>query len=135
MLQSRRALPPDRRAARLVAATPPATSLPVPTADLTGLDALGRVLAAYGPERLLGHGDARESDRALRAAARRLAAEARVQDPARAERLLIELKRSWPALPSLAELRDPIHRRALWDRVVLLCVEEFYAPARPSAAS
>jgi hypothetical protein len=113
--------------------TPPSGCCTPDATDGTGLDALARVLAAYEPERLTGRGTARKADRALRAAARRLAAEARVQDATRAERLLLELRRAWRELPAVRQLPDDGARRALWDRLVLLCCEEFYAPGRASA--
>ena len=50
----RRALPPDRRAARMVALTAPAAGPPAPAADLAALNVLGCVVAAYGPQRLVG---------------------------------------------------------------------------------
>ena len=91
----------------------------------TGLDALSRVIAAYGPDRLSGRGHARASDRALRDAVRQLTREARARDSVRAERLIIELRESWPHLPGL--VRSGVGaRRALWDRVVTLCCKEFY---------
>ena len=97
--------------------------------DGPGLDVLQRVIAAYGPERFLGQGRRRAADRALRAAARRLAADARAVDPVRAERLLVELRRAWQGWPAVQGVPDDGVRRALWDRLVLLCCEEFYAPA------
>lgn len=94
---------------------------------LTGIEALGIVLSAYGAERLAGRGDRRASDRALRGAAQRLAAEARARDAVRAECLLIDLRRAWSQLPAVQHLHDAVVKGALWDRVVLLCCEEFYA--------
>ena len=132
MRRIRRTTPPDRRAARLVMVTSLTPDRHAAEAGdpVRGLDALDYVLAVYGPERLVGRGNAREADRALRAAARVLAAEARVEDPARAECLLVALKQSWPTLPAVARMADVDARRALWDRVVALCIQEFYAPAR-----
>lgn len=97
-------------------------------ATVDGLQALGLVIAVYGAERLTGRGNQRISDRALRDAARRLASEARAHDPVRAERLLIELRTGWLQLPAVQQVAEPTLRRALWDRVVLFCCEEFYAP-------
>ena len=125
--------PPDRRAARLVAMTSRASGTSE-SVDPTGMAALERALAAYGTERLGGRGDAREADEALRAAAGRLAAEARARDPVRAERLLVALKPAWRALPAVQHAADTDARSDLWDRLVRLCVEEFYAPARASGA-
>jgi hypothetical protein len=95
--------------------------------DLTGIEALGIVLSAYAAERLAGRGDKRASDRALRNAAKRLAAEARARDAVRAECLLIDLRSAWSQLPAVQRVHDAAVRRDLWDRVVLLCCEEFYA--------
>lgn len=128
----RRAAPADRRAARLLRLVAPSDTEPT-RPELSGVDALARVLAAYGPERLSGRGETRESDRALRAAARRLAAEARTRDAVAAERLLIELRRAWRELPQMRGLGDSARRAAIWDRVVGLCCEEFYAPAAAGA--
>ena len=110
--------------------------------DDTALAALEHVIAAYGRERLAGTGQRRAADRALRGVARRLAAEARAADPVRAERLLVDLRRAWQGMPAVRQIPDSGPRRALWDRLVRLCCEEFYgratmppdadaAPARP----
>jgi hypothetical protein len=102
------------------------------TAPSPGLCELERALAAFPPETLL----VRESAAgdALRAAAHLLAAEARAADPVRAERLLIALRRAWRELPEVESLPGDGARRALWDRFVRLCCEEFYAPARAAAS-
>lgn len=93
----------------------------------TGLAALARVLDSFPADRLLGRGEARAADRALRADTRRLAADARAADPVRAERLLTELRRAWRDLPAVRRVPDG-RRGALWDRLVRLCCEEFYPP-------
>lgn len=115
----------DRRPAR----NGPIPRTPTDPADLTGIEALGIVVAVYGAERLAGRGEKRASDRAFRDAARRLAAEARGHDSVRAERLLIALRSAWLQLPAVQRLTDAVARRSLWDRVVLLCCEEFYSPS------
>jgi hypothetical protein len=97
-------------------------------AEITGIDALGLVITVYGPERLCGRGSARISDRALRDAVRRLVVEARAIDPARGERMLIALRHEWMQLPAVRNLSHDSPRGALWDRIVTICCEEFYAP-------
>jgi hypothetical protein len=98
-----------------------------------GLSALERALTAYGPETLLKRQSAAEE--ALRAAARLLASEARAADPVRAERLVVGLRQAWDALPALGRVPADVPRRAVWDRLVLLCCEEFYAPAAHGGSS
>lgn len=104
-------------------------------ATTDGIGALAAVLATYEAPRLVGHGERRDSDRALRAVAGRLATEARARDSVRAERLVIELRRAWLALPELALVPQGALRGALWDRLVRLCCEEFYAPAATLAGA
>ena len=125
---------PDRRAARLLGLVVPDREVPIPT-DVSGLDALRQVLASYATDRLAGQGEARESDRALRGAARRLATEARAEDATRGERLVITLRRAWRDLPEVRALGEDGRRELLWDRLVQLCCEEFYAPdsGRPTS--
>ena len=120
----RRPTSQDRRPPR----TGPAPRLASDPAELSGIEALGLVVSVYGADRLAGRGDKRASDRAIRDAARRLAREARERDTVRAERLLISLRSAWKQLPAVQRLSDAVTRRTLWDRVVLLCCEEFYAP-------
>jgi hypothetical protein len=92
-----------------------------------GLEDLALVVATYGPERLLGPGAARVSDVALRDAIRRLVAEARAGGTSGAEGLVIDLRRAWSLLPVVRQLSPDTPRQELWDRVVTLCCEEFYA--------
>ena len=122
---------PDRRPPRFLGVVSD-REVPVPT-DLTALDALRQLLATYEAERRFGHGELRESDRALRRIAQRLAAEARAQDPVRGERLVIRLRRAWRDLPEVHALGEDGRRELLWDRLVLLCCEEFYAPTGGTA--
>jgi hypothetical protein len=124
--------PADRRAARLVAMSAHRHESG-DSAAAAGIELLTGVITTYGADRLVGRGEARESDRALRAAARRLADEARTADPVRAERLLIALRGAWASLPAVRRLPANGSREALWDRVVRVCVEEFYREARPAA--
>jgi hypothetical protein len=132
---------PDRRAARLLMLTgglaserPGASSSQRP-AGRTGLAALACVLRAYAPEALLARPAEPHAEAALRGAVRVLCDEARADDPERAEHLLIALKQAWPSLPEVRELSAHAARGALWDRVVALCVEEFYSPWYPHAAA
>ena len=123
---------PDRRAARLLGLVVADREVPIPT-DVSGLDALRQVLATYNTDRLFGQGELRESDRALRRVVQRLAAEARAEDPARGERLVIGLRRAWRDLPEVRALGEDGRRELLWDRLVQLCCEEFYVTAgRPT---
>lgn len=94
---------------------------------MSGIDALATVITLYGPTRLLGRGERRASDHALRAAVRHLVEEARQTDTVRVERLLIELRRAWRAMPTIQRLPVDGPGGDLWDRLVLLCCEEFYA--------
>jgi hypothetical protein len=100
----------------------------------SGMDALATVIALYGPTRLIGRGERRASDHALRTVVRRLVEEARRTDPVRGERLLIELRRAWRALPAIQRLPVDGPGDELWDRLVLLCCEEFYAAGGASGA-
>jgi hypothetical protein len=98
-----------------------------PTPSRRALAELARVVGSHPPSRLL----RRDTDAAeeLHDAARLLADEARGRDPVRAERLLIGLRGAWRALPEVRRLSDGRTGAALWDRLTMLCVEEFYAPA------
>ena len=102
----------------------------VPHPDRTeGLAALAKVLAEFGPDRLLAGPAEPPAERGLRDAARQLCDEARARDP-RAEQLLIALKRSWPELPAVRAVPAYTVRDALWQRLVAVCVEEFYSPRK-----
>jgi hypothetical protein len=118
--------PPDRRASRLLSLSQRPDTFG--GADISGLEALGVVVLTYGPDRLAGAGDRRISDRALRDAVRRIADEARAKDAARAERMLITLKATWTQLPAVQRCGETRVRAALWDRLVRIGCEEFYAP-------
>jgi len=142
MRNPRRALPPDRRAARLVARRSAVHLLPADAPDLSagaGLHALRDVLRSHAATRLPcvaargGTGSARADEPfrelpELRAAARLIAGEARALDPVRAERLLIALKAVWAALPEVQMLPPGGPREAFRDRLVACCIEEFYSP-------
>lgn len=102
-------------------------------ADHLGLDVLRRARALYPPtpglRRTTGLEGPPSSDAtAVRAAVRRLAAAARRVDPVRAERLLIVLRQAWQTLPPVERRVERDARALLWDRLVALCCEEFYAP-------
>ena len=102
--------------------------------DLTpGLSALARTLTAYPSDALLVRASAADAE--LRAAARLLAAEARAADPVRCERLLMALRDGWKALPEVQRLPVEPQQKALWDRLVAVCVEEFYASPAGDPAS
>jgi hypothetical protein len=112
---------PTRSPSQSVADTPPAT---------TGLRALNRLVAAYGPERLSARPPTVAAAEGLAAAVRLLCAEARHADPGRGERMVIALHAAWPTLPAVQHLPPGDGRDGLLARVVTLAIAEFYAPTR-----
>ncbi len=119
--------PADRRAARLAAlsATHQLTEGSAPQSS-EGLLALARALDTHAAAAVPGRHPVDTAR--LRDAVRILCAEARAADPVRAERLLIRLRAAWRKMPEVGRLPDHDTRRALWDRVVALCVAAFYEP-------
>jgi hypothetical protein len=119
--------PRDRRAARLIALSTtrqqPHGASPGQSA---GLLALAQALEASPADALVASPSAAATQ--LRDAVRILCGEARAADPVRAERLLIALRGTWEGLAVVRGIPELAVRRALWERVVALCVEEFYAP-------
>jgi hypothetical protein len=65
------------------------------------------------------------SDDALRRALQPLCIDAR-RRAVRPEKLILALKNVWGALPELQE-RNAIRRPELLDRIVTICIEEYYA--------
>ena len=61
----------------------------------------------------------------LRVALRRVAEESRAQQ-VRAEQLMIAFKTLWEALPQVREVRDPVSRGKLLERLITVCIEEYY---------
>jgi len=66
-------------------------------------------------------------DGALRRAIRAMCDEAH-RNGLRAEQLLVILKDAWSSLPEVARLSPGGTRERLLDRIVTMCVEEFYGP-------
>jgi len=64
---------------------------------------------------------------AVRDALRQLASEARERGLP-PEQLLIVLKETWYALPAVYSLHDPSEQVRLLQRVVTMCIKEYYAP-------
>jgi hypothetical protein len=96
-------------------------------ASRAGLRALDRLINAYGPEALLAAPMAPGPAAGLREAVRLLCAEARREDPRRAERLVIALHAAWPRLPAVQRLPAGDGRDAVLARVIAECIAEFYA--------
>ncbi|HEX6598402.1 MAG TPA: hypothetical protein VF034_03710 [Gemmatimonadaceae bacterium] len=90
-----------------------------------GITELRRVLSDT-PARVLLTDDG-HVEQPLRELARVLADHARARDAVRAERLLIDLRRTWHDIPETRHL-DPQTHEQLWDRLVKACIEEFYRP-------
>jgi hypothetical protein len=82
------------------------------------IEGLRSALAQYVDAPL--HGDA------LRLALRRMAAEAHAKSIL-PEQLLVVLKDIWYALPSVRAVRETEERVRLLQRVVTMCIKEYYA--------
>ena len=115
---------PDRRAARLLARHTPTAGLELVGQSASPLAELEEVLDRFNPRSLLTSDSV--GAHALRGAVRRLAADARAQDPRRAELLLLSLRCAWRDFPRVRQLADEQTRDVLWYRLVRLCCEEFY---------
>jgi hypothetical protein len=66
---------------------------------------------------------------ALRCALRDVAAEAQARDVSAAE-LLIAFKALWRSLPAVRDTSDPVLRARLLERLVTICIEEYYGRNR-----
>jgi hypothetical protein len=88
-----------------------------PELNATAVDALRSALEQYLE-------DARET--AVQPALRRIAAEAR-EKQVHAEQLLVLLKHVWFGLPQVARLPETEHQTRLLQRVVTLCIREYYS--------
>ena len=66
------------------------------------------------------------ADSHLRTALRRLSAEARAKG-LQAEQVVILLKQMWGELPEVSQPLAPDERRHLLERLVTLCIQEYYA--------
>jgi hemoglobin-like flavoprotein len=80
-------------------------------------DALRSALAAYA--------DAPDNGEQLRLALRAIAQEARTKSIL-AEQLLIALKETWHTLPNIAAVKEPNDETRLLQRVVTMCIKEYY---------
>jgi hypothetical protein len=86
-------------------------------ADAT-VSAVTAALAAYL--------DAPSQPGQLRQALQHMATEARAKD-IQAEQLLVVLKDIWYRLPSVRTVREPVDQIQLLQRVVTMCIREYYA--------
>jgi|SRR6185369_1586959 len=89
-----------------------------PQLDARSIESLTAALADY-----LAKGDVGES---LHGVLRSLAEEARAKDM-HAEHLLVALKDAWYALPSVSALPDGEPQNRMLQRVVTLCIREYYS--------
>lgn len=93
-----------------------------PELSAASVDALRSALLEYLE-------DSRES--AIQPALRRIAAEAR-EKKIHAEQLLMLLKDVWFALPQIARMPQGEYQNRLLQRVVTLCIREYYGTTPPS---
>ena len=107
---------------------PSAASLSgVTTAAYTPVAGLGRlaaVVALHPSHTLLVDGTAPSDE--FRAAVRDIVIAARQHDAVRVERLIIALRGAWRQMPQIRAMPDTDMRDALWRRLVLLYVKEFF---------
>jgi len=75
---------------------------------------------------LLGYVDVPATGEGLGRALRAMTAEAREHEML-PERLLVLLKDIWYSLPSVRTLKDPAEQVRLLQRVVTMCIREYYA--------
>lgn len=106
--------------------SPPIDRAPVQV-SASALAALALIVSSNPLHELLMH-DSRAAN-ALRNAARVLALDARAVDERRGERFVIALRAAWPRIAPDRRRRDG-HGDLLWDRLVTLCLEEFYDVSR-----
>lgn len=92
---------------------------PRPDLDAAAVDALRSALLAY-------HDDGNEESGALRSALRRIAEDARAKQM-HAERLLLILKDVWYGLPPIRKTPDGEQQTRMLQRVVTLCIREYYS--------
>ena len=91
---------------------------------LPGMARLAQVVAAT-PSDLLLQSETPPA-KALHSAMRDIVVHARQIDPVRAERLIVSLRAAWRQLPEVRALRNEVLRDALWERLLRICIEEFY---------
>ena len=90
-----------------------------------GLGALGRLIEAHGPNALLRDPMDTGPAEDLGVVVRLLCDDARLEDPGRAERLVMALHAAWPTLPAVRRI-PPDQHAALLARVITRCIAEFY---------
>jgi hypothetical protein len=74
---------------------------------------------------LRGHEHDGEHSSALQASLVRVATEARARDIL-PEQLLVRLKEAWSTLPEVRAMRDANEQARLLERVVTMCIREYY---------
>jgi hypothetical protein len=77
-------------------------------------------------EALIAYVDAPTQSNALRSALHRMAVEAHDKSML-PEQLLVMLKDIWHSLPSVQSISDPTEQVRLLQRVVTMCIKEYYA--------
>ena len=95
---------------------------------LAGMDRLAAVIAESPAPALLDPGT--PAGAAFTQAVRDIVFRVRQIDPVHSERLIIALRAAWRMTPELRLLADDGLREALWNRLLTVCVETFYADTR-----
>jgi hypothetical protein len=89
------------------------------------LAALSSILGEHGVDTLLDERSAAFA--ALRQAIRAVVEAARRADPVRVERLIVALRHWWRSEQRIRRRADDGLGEALWNRLVRVCIEEFYS--------
>jgi hypothetical protein len=100
-------------------------TVPDPTPLPPPLGALSAQTSAALHDALARYSKGTEDSVALRCALRDVAEEAHARDVSAAE-LLIAFKSLWRSLPAVRETSDPMLRARLLERLVTICIEEYY---------
>ena len=100
-------------------------TVPDPTPLPPPLGALSMETSAALHAALARYSTGAEDAAALRGALRRVAEEAHARDVSAAE-LLIAFKSLWRSLPAVRDTSDPMLRARLLERLVTICIEEYY---------
>jgi hypothetical protein len=94
-----------------------------------GIQKLDRLVAVYGPDKLLA-GPATDAADSLAAVVRTLCADAQRANPGRAEPMVIALHTAWPRLPAVRRLLPSESGTRLLAHIVRLAIAEFYDDGR-----
>lgn len=94
------------------------TTPPRPQLDAQSIEALSAALSAYLADSV--------EDGRLRGVLRQIAEEARRKEM-HAEQLLVILKDVWFALPSIKNLPEGAEQHRVLQRIVSLCIREYYS--------